>query len=180
MRSKIKFYPVICLITGLIFIGAGIFLLADGDFIITVISYGGGLLVALHGITIGVSAISRKKELAPDAFSSLIASCLFNLCVGGVMLLLPMLKMVPVYIVFTVYIIINALIKLVDYVIDVRDNVQGRLYELMMFLFFAVFGVRSRNGSSGALYRVGDILHYLRGVFAVGRSFTASPRKDKK
>ena len=168
MRSKIKFYPVICLITGLIFIGAGVFLLADGDFIITVISYGGGLLVTLHGITIGVSAISRKKELAPDAFSSLIASCLFNLCVGGVMLLLPMLQMVPVYIVFTVYIIINALIKLVDYVIDVRDNVQGRLYELMMFLFFAVFGVLMAcvpGMGAAALYIVSGIYCIIYGAF---------------
>ena len=141
MRFNAKFYPLICLIVGLAIIAAGIFTLAAGKVVFAVACYIGGAVAIAQGFMQGVSAFARKKTLTKSAFGSLIASSLFNLLVGIGILLIPLLKMVPVYVVFTAYILVNALIKLVDYNIDRRDGVPGRLKELLLFLFFLVFGV---------------------------------------
>lgn len=141
MRFNAKFYPFICLIIGLAIIAAGIFTLAAGRVVFAVACYIGGAVAIAQGLVRGVSAFARKKTLTKSALSSIIASSLFNLLAGVGILLIPLLKMVPVYIVFTAYILVNALIKLVDYDIDRRDGVPGRLKELMLFVFFSVFGI---------------------------------------
>lgn len=141
MRFNERFYPLICLIFGLAIIAAGIFALAAGYVVFAVACYLGGAVAIMQGTVRGVSAFARKKSLTENAFGILVASSLFNVLAGVGILLIPMLKMVPVYVVFTAYIFANALIKLVDYGIDRRDGVPGRLKELMLFVFFLVFGV---------------------------------------
>ena len=141
MKFNAKFYPLICLIFGLAIIAAGIFTLTAGRVVFAVACYIGGAVAIAQGLTRGVSAFARKKTLTQSALGSLIASSLFNVLAGIGILLIPLLKMVPVYIVFTAYIIVNALIKLVDYDIDRRDGVPGRLKELLLFVFFSVFGI---------------------------------------
>ena len=141
MRFNEKFYPLICLIFGLAIIAAGIFTLAAGRVVLTVVCYIGGAVAIMQGLVRGVSAFTRKKTLSKNAFGSLIASSLFSLLMGVGILLIPLMKMIPVYIVFTAYILVNALIKLVDYDIDRRDGVPGRIKELVLFVFFLVFGV---------------------------------------
>ena len=133
-----------------------------------VVSFLGGGVAVVHGITIGTSALARKKMISPDSFRSLGASCFFNIGIGIVLMLLPFMRMIPVYIIFTVYIIINALIKLVDYILDLRDNVPGRLYELIMFVFFAVFGVLMAcvpGMGSAALFIVSGLYCIIYGAF---------------
>ena len=141
MRFNEKFYPLLCLIFGLAIIAAGVFTLTAGNVIFAVACYLGGAVAVMQGLVRGVSAVARKKSLPESAFGILIASALFNVTVGVGITLLPMLRMVPVYIVFTAYILVNALVKLVDYNIDRRDGVPGRLKEFLLFLFFLVFGV---------------------------------------
>ena len=141
MKFNEKFYPLICLVFGAAIIAAGVFALAAGYVAFAMACYIGGTVAVMQGLVRGVSAFARKKTLTQDAFSSLIAGSLFNVLTGAGIMLLPLLKMVPVYIVFTAYILANALVKLIDYSIDRRDNVPGRLKELMLFVFFMVFGV---------------------------------------
>lgn len=141
MKFNEKFYPLICLIFGATIIAAGIFALAAGYVAFAMACYIGGAVAVMQGLVRGVSAFTRKKTLTKDAFGSLVAGALFNVLTGAGIMLLPLLKMVPVYIVFTAYIIVNALVKLIDYNIDRRDGVPGRLKELMLFVFFLVFGV---------------------------------------
>lgn len=141
MRFNAKFYPLICLVFGLAIIAAGIFTLTAGSVVFAVACYIGGAVAIMQGLVRGVFALTRKKSLAKSALGVLAASSLFNVLVGVGILLLPILKMVPVYVVFTAYILVNALIKLVDYNIDRRDNVPGRLKELVLFVFFLIFGI---------------------------------------
>ena len=141
MRFNAKFYPLICLIFGLAIIAAGIFTLAAGYVVFAVACYLGGAVAIMQGLVRGVSAFTRRKTLTENAFGILTASSLFSVLVGVGILLLPLLKMIPVYIVFTAYILVNALIKLIDYDIDRRDGVPGRLKELALFVFFLVFGI---------------------------------------
>lgn len=141
MKFNEKFYPLICLIFGLAIVEAGIITLAAGDVVFAVACYAGGAVAVMQGLARGVSALARKKTVSPNAFGILIASSLFNIAAGVVILLIPLLKMIPVYIVFTAYILVNALVKLIDYHIDRRDRVSGRLKELLLFVFFLVFGI---------------------------------------
>ena len=168
MRFNEKFYPLICLVFGLTIIAAGIFTLAAGRVVLAVACYIGGAVAIMQGLARGVSAFARKKTLSKGAFSSLVASSLFNVLAGIGILLIPLLKMVPVYIVFTAYIFVNALIKLIDYDIDRRDGVPGRIKEFMLFMFFLVFGVLMvfvpGMGETGFLI-VAGIYCILYGVF---------------
>ena len=141
MKFNEKFYPLMCLVFGLAIIAAGIFTLAAGNVVFAVAFYIGGTMAIMQGLVRGVSALTKKKLLTKSSFGTLVASSLFSALMGVGMLLIPMLKMVPVYAVFTAYVLVNALVKLVDYDIDRRDNVPGRLKELTLFLFFMVFGV---------------------------------------
>lgn len=168
MKFNEKFYPLICLIFGLAIIAAGIFTLTAGRVVLAVTCYIGGAVAIMQGLVRGVSVFARKKTLSRDAVSSLIASSSLNVLMGVGILLIPLLKMAPVYIVFTAYILTNALIKLVDYDIDRRDGVPGRIKELILFVFFLVFGVLMvfvpGMGETGFLV-VAGIYCILYGVF---------------
>lgn len=141
MKIKFKMYPIVCLITGLLITAAGIYTLSAGDFILQVASLIGGGVVAVQGVGRILSAIIKRKTISREAVISVLFGGIFNILAGGFILLLPVIGFVPIYIVFTAYIFVNALIKIVDYVIDRRDNVPGRVKELLLFFFFIVFGI---------------------------------------
>lgn len=168
MRINEKFYPLICLIFGLAIMAAGIFALAAGRVVFEAACYLGGTVAIMQGLVKGVWTFTMRRILSKGAVSSFAASSVFNVVMGVVILLIPLLRMVPVYIVFTAYILVNALVKLVDYRIDRRDNVPGRLKELLLFVFFLVFGVLMifvpGMGETGFLV-VSGIYCILYGVF---------------
>ena len=168
MKFNEKFYPLICLIFGLAIIAAGIFTLAAGRVVFEVACYIGGSVAIMQGLVRAVYAFARKKTLSSGAVGVLAASSTFNTLVGVGILLIPLLRMAPVYIVFTAYVMVNALIKLVDYDIDRRDRVPGRFKELALFVFFSVFGVLMifvpGMGETGFLI-VSGIYCILYGVF---------------
>ncbi|MCM1055665.1 MAG: DUF308 domain-containing protein [Bacteroides sp.] len=141
MKKIFRMYPLICLVTGLLIIAAGIYTLSAGDLVLQVASIIGGSVVAVQGAGLILSAILKRKVISKEAAGSIFFSGLFNILAGAFILLLPMIKFTPIYIVFTAYIFVNALIKIVDYRIDRRDNVPGRFKELILFFFFIVFGV---------------------------------------
>lgn len=136
-----KLYPLFCLITGLIIIAAGVLILNIGQQMMNLICYLGGIVVMLHAALCAVSVIGKRKTLSKDSEKSLLISSFINIGIGVAVVYLPRFDLVPVYIVFTLYILINAVIKLIDYFIDRRDNVSGRLKELLLFAFFFIFAV---------------------------------------
>ncbi len=141
MINNSKLYPLVCLIIGLVIMAAGIYTLTAGELVMEIACFIGGGVVVLHGIVSGAAVIARKKYIAKDSVKSLAVNALLNICIGGMIILLPQISLTPIYIVFTLYILINAVIKLVDYFIDKKDNVAGRLKELVFFVFFSVFGI---------------------------------------
>ena len=141
MNTNSKLYPLVCLITGLIIIAAGIYTLSAGDVVLHVASLIGGGVVTLHGAGRVLTAMLKKKSLSEDAWTNVLFGGIFNVLAGIFIMTLPIFDYAPIYIVFTAYILVNALIKIVDYYIDRRDNVPGRLKELLLFVFFIVFGV---------------------------------------
>ena len=136
-----RLYPLVCLITGIIIITAGILILNIGQQMMNIICYLGGIVVMLHSSFCALAVIGKRKILSKDSAKSLLISAFINLCVGVAVVLLPRFNLVPVYIIFTLYILVNAIIKLIDYFIDKRDNVSGRLKELLLFVFFLTFAV---------------------------------------
>ncbi|MBD5114164.1 MAG: hypothetical protein HDT46_03045 [Ruminococcaceae bacterium] len=141
MKRILKIYPLVCLITGLLIIAAGIYALSAGELILQVASIVGGAVVTVQGLGLVLSAVLKRKIISKEAAGNIFFSGLFNILVGAFILFLPVIGFAPIYIVFTAYIFVNALIKIVDYQIDRRDNVPGRVKQLILFLFFIVFGI---------------------------------------
>lgn len=141
MIRNSRLYPILCLITGALIIAAGIYTLASGETVLQVVCYLGGAVVTLHGAKLALSALLKRKNLSKDAMGSILVNGGFNAVVGIFVMLLPFFNMIPVYFVFTLYTFVNAAIKILDYIIDRRDGVAGRLKELVLFVFFLVFGV---------------------------------------
>lgn len=140
MKSS-RLYPLFCLIVGLTIIGAGVLLLNIGAQMMSFLCYIGGIVVVLHAALCVASVIGKRKALSSDAAKSLLASSFINLSVGVAVVLLPLFDLVPLYMIFTLYILINAIIKLIDYFIDKQDNVSGRLKQFFLFVFFFTFAV---------------------------------------
>lgn len=141
MINNSKIYPLVCLIVGLAIISAGIYTLTAGELVMEFACYMGGSIVVLHGVVSGVAVLLKHKQMTKDSVKSLTIGAFLNICLGGMIMLMPKISLAPIYIVFTLYILVNAAIKLVDYFINKRDNVVGRLRELLFFVFFLVFGV---------------------------------------
>lgn len=141
MKRIFKLYPLISLITGLLIIAAGIYTLSAGDVILQVASLIGGGVVTVQGLGLVLSAVLKRKTISQEAASTILFSGLFNILTGMFILFLPVIGFAPIYIIFTAYIFVNALIKILDYQIDRRDNVPGRIKELLLFVFFITFGI---------------------------------------
>lgn len=141
MNKKSKLYPLLCLITGVIIIAAGIYTLSAGDVVLQVASLIGGGVVTLHGAGRVLTALLKRKTVSKEAWLNILFGGFFNILAGIFILILPIFNYAPIYIVFTAYILINALIKIVDYHLGRRNNVPGRLKEFLLFVFFIVFGV---------------------------------------
>lgn len=168
MINNSKIYPFVCLIIGAAILSAGIYTLAAGELVMEIACCIGGGVVVLHGIVSGIAVLSKRRQLTKDSLKSLAVNSFLNICLGGVIMLLPQISLAPIYFIFTVYILINAAIKLVDYFIDRKDNVVGRLREVVLFVFFLVFGVLMvfvpGMGKSGFL-AVSGIYCIIYGVF---------------
>lgn len=141
MINNSKIYPLVCLVIGAAIISAGIYTLTVGELVMEFACYMGGSVVVLHGIVSAVEVLLRHKQMTKDSVKSLSAGAFLNACIGVMIILLPRISLAPIYVIFTIYIFVNAAIKLVDYFIDKRDNVSGRLKALVLFVFFLVFGV---------------------------------------
>lgn len=170
MINNSKIYPLVCLIIGLTIISAGIYTLTVGEPVMEFVCYIGGGIVVLHGIVSGIAVLLKYKQMPKDPAKSLTVGALINICLGGMIILLPAISLAPIYAFFTLYILVNAAIKLVDYFIDRKDNVSGRLRELVLFVFFLTFGVLMvfvpEMGKRGFL-AVAGIYCILYGVFLV-------------
>lgn len=136
-----KLYHLVCLVVGLTIIEAGILILSEGESMVSLLCYIGGGVVVLHAAFLGFSVFAKRKSLSVDSKHSLLVSTFANLIAGAAVMLLPAFRLAPLYLVFTVYILINAAIKIVDYFIDRQNNVSGRLKQLALFFFFMIFGV---------------------------------------
>ncbi len=141
MNRNSRLYPLVCLITGTIIIAAGIYTLSAGDVVLHVASLIGGGVVTVQGTGLILSAVLKRKTLSKAASGNVLFGGFFNVLSGIFIMMLPKIGYAPIYFVFTAYIFVNALIKIIDYVIDRRDNVPGRLKELLLFVFFIVFGI---------------------------------------
>ena len=82
MNTNSKLYPLVCLITGLIIIAAGIYTLSAGDVVLHVASLIGGGVVTLHGAGRVLTAMLKKKSLSEDAWTNVLFGGIFNVLAG--------------------------------------------------------------------------------------------------
>ncbi|MCM1298118.1 MAG: DUF308 domain-containing protein [Firmicutes bacterium] len=136
-----KFYPIVCLVMGLLIVAAGVLTLTAGMVVLEAACYLIGAVAILHGVFLFLSTLAKRKKLSKSAMGSVYITAVYNVIVGVMAVFMPRLNLIPVLLIYTVYVFVNAAINLVDYIIDRRDNVPGRYREFLNFLAFTVFGI---------------------------------------
>ncbi len=115
--------------------------LTAGTVVLEAACYLIGAIAILHGIFLFLSTLAKRKKLDKAARGSVYINALYNIIAGVMAVLTSQLHMMPINIIYTVYVFVNAAINFVDFLIDRRDNVPGSYKDFLNFLAFAVFGV---------------------------------------
>lgn len=135
---KIYLYKTGLLFYGLGMIVFGIIILAQGQFILSVATLFGGVVLVAHGVHLLINIFfkDRNKQVKPSSF---IAATL-NITGGIIMLTLPGIPINVLLMLFTLYIFLNGITKVIDYIVMLKSGIQGRIPSLIAALFFFTFG----------------------------------------
>lgn len=136
---KIYLYKAGLLLYGIGLITLGIIILFQGRFILSVAAAFGGAVLIAHGIHLFINIFFKgKKQVKPPP--SLIAA-IFNVLGGIVLLLMPDVSISTLIGLFVSYVFLNAFVKIVDYLLAVKNKTSGRFKELIAAVFFLTFGI---------------------------------------
>ncbi len=140
MKSKLV-YKAGLLAFGLGMITVGVVILAQGRFVLDAACIIGGLVFIVHGIHLIFNfffkkTVKSKKRLIPEAVMGLI-----NIAGGMLLIFFRGITKEALIILFIVYVFLNAVVKLIDFITARINQVSGRLYDLIAFIFFFTFGI---------------------------------------
>lgn len=135
------FYKIGLALYGAVAIALGIIILAQGEVLLHPAAVIGGIAIGAHGIHSLINFFSRGGKHDVSYRKTTLFAGIFNVVSGTLIIALPMLTTYLLYFAFTVYVLINAAVKLIDYLIYKKNNIHGRLYDLAAFVFFFTFGI---------------------------------------
>lgn len=138
---KWHLYSFGLLIYGLGMIALGIVILLQGEVLIQYMALMGGIVIGAHGIHCMVNYFSKRGNKDISWQHSTLITGIFNITAGILVMILPGLTVHLLILVFALYVFLNALTKLIDYVIYKLNNISGRMYDFIAFLFFLTFAV---------------------------------------
>lgn len=136
--KKIYLYKTGLLLYGLGMVVLGIIFIVQGQFVLRVAELFGGAVLIAHGVHLLINFFFRSKTTRK--ITGVIAG-LLNILGGSVILAVPNITNNLLIISFVVYVFLNALVKLIDYAIAKKHDVEGRFADFVSFLFFTVFGI---------------------------------------
>lgn len=138
---KNHYYHLICLLFGMGLIAVGIIVLAQGSVALSYAAYIGGGVIFVHGAVTLVQVFAKRKTAVHGQLRSLILSGSLNIATGVLVFLLPYFAVKLVFIFFTLYGLLNALVKLIDFDLDLRDKSRCAWQDMGFFLLFFSFTV---------------------------------------
>lgn len=97
------------------------------------------VVILLNGFTTIFRILTNGKQGKEDTIS--ISGGLLTLAIGACMLIFPTIPLSILPILAAIYILLNALVKGINYIILRQNQVSGRLIELLTSLAFLVFAI---------------------------------------
>ena len=104
------------------------------------------LVIYLISIILIIYAASNLLKLITQKYQKekkigIIIQILLNTIIPIIFVIIPNIPLSIFSIIFGLYILFNATVKLINYIILKKNKVRGRLIELIIFIFYLVFGL---------------------------------------
>lgn len=127
------------LITGLLTLTLGILTLTLSQKFIVLIIYLVASLLMIYAISNIIKLITKKD--ATHKRNGLVMQLMLNITISSIFFFAPKIPLSLFSLIFGLYIILNSIIKLVNYIIFKINHISGRFVELIVFTFYLVFGI---------------------------------------
>ena len=118
------------LIFGASMITLGIIILVQGRFLITPAARIGGAVIIING----VHQIISTLRVTPRLFNGIA-----NIAIGTVTIVVPSMTLGILTMIFSLYVLLNAVVKLIDFIESVRNKTIDVFVDLLFFVFFLTF-----------------------------------------
>lgn len=127
------------LITGLLTLTLGILTLTLSLKFIVLIIYLVATLLFVYAISNIIKLITKKN--INHKTQGIVMQIMLNITISSIFFLAPKIPLSLFSLIFGLYIILNSIIKLVNYIIFKINHISGRFVELIVFTFYLVFGI---------------------------------------
>lgn len=136
---KLYLYKISLCLYGAGLIAIGIAVLAQGHVLLQPAAIIGGVVLSFHGAHLLLKYFFKRQETINQS-ASLLAG-LFNLGMGILVIIMHTFTVGLLIAAFTVYVFMNAIVKLTDFLLLSANKIKGSFFALVAFIFYTVFGV---------------------------------------
>ena len=123
---------------GAAMITLGIIILVQGEFLITPAAIIGGAIITVNGVHQIISTLKANPRLLNG---------IGNILIGTVTMIAPSMTLGILTMIFSLYVLLNATVKLIDFIASVRNKTNDVFVNFISFAFFLTFGVIMLFGS---------------------------------
>lgn len=138
----------------------GILALIKGELLIVPLAGIGGLFIIINGLHRLLKGMFTKRKTR-------LLSCIINLFIGLFTFLFPFTSIALLTIIFSLYLMLNGIIKLIDCIHSVNNGTEDFSTDFIAFLFFFVFAILMLTGafqSAGWLSAIVGVYCILYGI----------------
>ena len=141
MKKKAKTIQTAWLfLYGTALIALGIIVIINGEFLVAPAGITGGIFIAVNGVHRIANWFADKNRLK-------LLSGAANLLIGVITALTPFVTLALLMLVFALYVLLNGIVKLIDFISALKDQTSGAFVSLVSSVFFFTFSVIMIFGS---------------------------------
>ncbi len=133
MKNRI-FQKIWLLFFGTAMTAAGVLFLTDADRLFVPLTVITGIIIGANGAHQLISAFAGKMRART-------ANGIINILAGAFICVFPTIVLGMTSLVFSVYIFINAAVKLIDFIASAKNGNEDLFADFIALLFFTVFGI---------------------------------------
>jgi len=155
---KMYLYKAALLAFGLALLVMGIIIIVQREVLLKPLAIIGGAVLMLHGLMNLINFISKQGHITQKRKKTFLLTAVVNITMGVIVLILPKLSFRIAVIIFALYILLNALSKLADFIILIINRQYRGWLDFFAFLFFLTFSIIlfvSNNSTNAFLLTAG-------------------------
>lgn len=118
---------------GAAMITLGIIILVQGEFLIVPAARIGGIVIAIHGL-------HRIVGLLKNNTHTHLLNGIANIAIGLITVFAPSMTLGILTLIFSLYVLLNAAVKLIDFIASARNQTNDVFFDFISMVFFLVFG----------------------------------------